>query len=305
MVDQKAPGNIPMGQIPHNVNPGGVSTPNPLEKYFRQPKLYIQLPSKGYWYPQGTLSLSADNELAVYPMTARDEVAFKTPDALLNGQSTVDVIKSCCPGIKDPWLLPTIDLDSVLVAIRMATYGDKLSIKSVQPGTKEEKNFDVDLKMIIDKFGQAEYKPEVVCDDVKITIRPQSYREFTKTAMKTFEEQRIYQTVNSSELTDEQKMDKFNASFQVLTGITIGIVKGSIVQIQVGDTIVNDRTHIDEFIDKADKNFYTAITDHVDVQRKQFVLEPIKVQSTDDEIERGAPEHYEVPIVFDQAAFFG
>jgi hypothetical protein len=35
------------------------------------------------------------------------------------------------------------------------------------------------------------------------------------------------------------------------------------------------------------------------------VLEPIKVQSTDDEIERGAPEHYEVPIVFDQAAFFG
>ena len=305
MVDQIHPGNIPMGQITPNVNPGKVKTPNPLEKYFRQPKFYIQLPSKGNWYPEGTLSLSTDNELAVYPMTARDEVAFKTPDALLNGQSTVDVIKSCCPGVKDPWLLPTIDLDSILVAIRMATYGDRLSIKSKQPGSNDDKEFDVDLKMIIDKFGQADYKSEVEVGDVKITIRPQSYREFTRTAMKTFEEQRIYQTVNSSELTDDQKMEKFNASFKVLTSITLDIVKNGIVQIQAGDDIVNDRNHINGFIDKADKNFFTAITDHVDTQRKQFQLEPIKVQSTEDEIERGAPATYEVPIVFDQAAFFG
>ena len=305
MVDQKAPGNIPMGQIPHNVNPGGVSTPNPLEKYFRQPKLYIQLPSKGYWYPQGTLSLSADNELAVYPMTARDEVAFKTPDALLNGQSTVDVIKSCCPGIKDPWLLPTIDLDSVLVAIRMATYGEKLEIKSEQPVTKDEKRFDVDLRMILDKFGQADYKSLVEHEDVKITIRPQNYREFTRTAMKTFEEQRIYQTINNSELSDDQKLERFNESFSKLTAITLDIVKNCIVSIQAGDNVVSDRNHIDEFIDKADKNFYTAITDHVSEQRKQFQLEPIKVQSTEEEIGRGAPETYSVPIVFDQSAFFG
>ena len=102
-----------------------------------------------------------------------------------------------------------------------------------------------------------------------------------------------------------QKMEKFNASFKVLTSITLDIVKNGIVQIQAGDDIVNDRNHINEFIDKADKNFFTAITDHVDTQRKQFQLEPIKVQSTEDEIERGAPATYEVPIVFDQAAFFG
>lgn len=305
MVDQKAPGNIPMGQITPNVNPGKVKTPNPLEKYFRQPKLYVELPSHGNWYPEGGIDLNATGELAVYPMTARDEVTFKTPDALLNGQSTVDVIKSCCPGIKDPWQLPTIDLDSVLVAIRMATYGEKLEIKSEQPVTKDEKRFDVDLRMILDKFGQADYKSLVEHEDVKITIRPQNYREFTRTAMKTFEEQRIYQTINNSELSDDQKLERFNESFSKLTAITLDIVKNCIVSIQAGDNVVSDRNHIDEFIDKADKNFYTAITDHVSEQRKQFQLEPIKVQSTEEEIGRGAPETYSVPIVFDQSAFFG
>ena len=305
MVEQKAPGNIPMGQITPNVNPGKVIQPNPLEKYFRQPKLYVTLPSHGNWYPEGGIELGQTGELAVYPMTARDEVTFKTPDALLNGQSTVDVIRSCCPGMKDPWFMPTIDLDSVLVAIRMATYGEKLAIKSEQPVTKEEKAFDVDLRMILDKFGQADYKSLVEHDDVKITIRPQTYREFTRTAMKTFEEQRLYQTINNSEIDDDEKLKRFNDSFSKLTAITLDIVKNTIVSIQAGDHVVSDRTHINEFIDKADKNFYTAITDHVSEQRKQFQLEPIKVQSTDEEIEKGAPATYEVPIVFDQSAFFG
>ena len=76
-------------------------------------------------------------------------------------------------------------------------------------------------------------------------------------------------------------------------------------KIKIFNQVVSDRTHINEFIDKADKHFYTAITDHVAEQRKQFQLEPIKVQSTDEEIEKGAPPTYEVPIVSDQSAFFG
>ena len=59
--------------------------PNPLMKHFRQPKLYIDLPSKGLFYPQGTLELTEDGKVAVYAMTAKDEIMIKTPDALLNG----------------------------------------------------------------------------------------------------------------------------------------------------------------------------------------------------------------------------
>ncbi len=98
---------------------------NPLAKHFRQPKLYVNLPSGGMFYPQGSLEPTETGEFPVYAMTAKDELMFKTPDALLNGQSTVSVIQSCIPNIKNAWHIPSIDIDAILVAIRMATYGEK------------------------------------------------------------------------------------------------------------------------------------------------------------------------------------
>jgi len=66
---------------------------NPLKKYFRQPKIYISLPSQGKFYPDGSIEMTENGELPVYSMTAKDEMIIKTPDALLNGSSTVEVIQ--------------------------------------------------------------------------------------------------------------------------------------------------------------------------------------------------------------------
>ena len=110
-----------------------VNSTNPLAKHFRQPQLYLKLPSQGKWYPQGSIDMPVTGELPVYPMTAKDELILQTPDALLNGQSTVEVIQSCVPSIKDAWKMPSIDLDAVLIAIRQATYGPGMDFFSVCP----------------------------------------------------------------------------------------------------------------------------------------------------------------------------
>ena len=107
-------------------NPDQFEEQNPLRKYFRQPKVYITLPSKGKFYADGAIELPESGEFPVFAMTAKDELTMKTPDALLNGQATVDVIKSCIPAIKNPWSMPSIDLDAVLIAIRIATYGEMM-----------------------------------------------------------------------------------------------------------------------------------------------------------------------------------
>ena len=104
---------------------------NPLAKHFRQPVLYLKLPSGGKWYPEGSLDLPVTGEIPVFAMTARDEITFKTPDALMNGSSTVQVIESCCPSIKDAWKMPAVDLDPVLIALRLATYGKELEFTGV------------------------------------------------------------------------------------------------------------------------------------------------------------------------------
>ena len=70
---------------------------NPLSKHFRQPVLHLSLPSRGRFYPDDGLDMSATGTVPIYPMTVRDELALKTPDGLMNGQSVYEVIKSCCP----------------------------------------------------------------------------------------------------------------------------------------------------------------------------------------------------------------
>ena len=281
------------------------SEQNPLQKYFRQPKVYITLPSKGRFYNEGTLEMPETGELPVFAMTAKDELTMKTPDALLNGQATVDLIKSCIPSIIDPWQMPSIDMDASLIAIRIATYGEEMDITTKEPGTGEEKSFGVDLRQLLNKLVTVNYDNKLQLNDMDITIRPLTYKEFTESSLATFEEQRIFSLVNDTEIADDEKLAKFNVSFKKLTDLTVSVLTKSIYQIQIGDTIVTERKHIDEFIANTDKDFFKTVTDHLESQRDKFSLEPIKVTSTPEDIEKGAPETWEIPITFDQSNFFG
>ena len=74
-------------------------TVNPLQAYFRRPAIYVQLPSGGKFNEPGELEIPENGESPVYPMTAKDEILMRTPDALMNGATTVEVIQSCCPNI--------------------------------------------------------------------------------------------------------------------------------------------------------------------------------------------------------------
>ena len=277
---------------------------NPLRKYFRQPKVYITLPSKGKFYPEGSIEIPENGEFPVYAMTAKDELTMKTPDALLNGAATVEIIKSCIPAIKNPWHMPSIDLDAVLIAIRIATYGDKMEITTKVPNVGEDRTFDIDLRKLLNKLVTKNYNSNLKVNDMSLITRPMTYKEFTDASLKTFEEQRIFALVNDEKIPDQEKLEKFNKSFQTLTDLTVNSVSSSIVSISFGDTEVTNTQHIREFIQNADKDFYQEVLKHMESQRDAFALEPLKVMSTEEDIAAGAPKSYEVAITFDQSNFF-
>jgi len=277
---------------------------NPLSKYFRQPKLFASLPSNGKFYPAGTLETTETGEYPIYSMTAKDELTMKTPDALLNGQATVELIKSCVPNIKDPWNLPSIDLDALLIAIRLATYGETMTLSIKTPVTGEEKDMSVNLRDILDGFANIEFEDVVTSGDMTVYIRPLTYKEFTKSALKTFEQQRIFNIVNDEQISDEDKLQAFTNSFAKLTDLTVDMMSNHISAIEIGDTRVDNKQHIDEFMKNADKSFYGAISKHLEEQKLKFTIQPLKAQATPEEIEKGVPETYEVPVTFDQSNFF-
>lgn len=278
---------------------------NPLSKYFRQPKLHITLPSGGKFYPEGAIEITETGEFPVYSMTAKDELTLKTPDALLNGQATVEVIKSCIPSIKDPWQMPSIDLDALLIAIRLATYGDSMTLVIKTPVTGEEKQMQIDLRTLLDNFSNLQFNDTVQLPEMTVKLRPLSYKEFTKNALKTFEQQRIFNIVNDDKISDEDKLQAFTNSFAKLTELTVDMMSNHISSIQLGEEVVDNHKHIDEFMRNADKSFYSHIQEHINSEREKFAIKPLIAEATPEEIEQGVPATYEVPVTFDQSNFFG
>ena len=277
---------------------------NPLQKYFRQPKIYLSLPSNGKYYPAGSLEISENGEYPVFPMTARDEIMIKTPDALLNGQATASVITSCIPAIKDPFNMPSMDLDACLIAIRIATYGEMMEVSIKVPVTGEDKDFDLDLRIMLDQFSNVDYNSAIELDGMIVNLRPLTYGEFTETSRKTFDEQRIFKVINDTDMAEGDKLATFTESFKKLTDLTILTLEKSIASIEVGDDVVTDQAHIKEFIANTDKGLFESVTNHIEEQRTKFEVKPLVVDATPEEIEAGVPETYEVPVTFDQSSFF-
>ena len=283
-----------------------ISKTNPLTSYMRQPKIYITLPSKGNFWPAKSLEIPENGELPVFSMTAKDELMFKTPDALLNGQSVVDVIQSCIPSIKNGWNIPTIDLDTLLIAIRLATYGEKMPFTVKVPVVNEDLEFEVDLRMLLDQQAENSWDDHVrIDDDLTIYVKPLTYKHMTQVSIKSFETQRIMNVVNDESISDEKKLEMFNTSFTNLTQITLDLMAEAIYKIQTPNDEVTDPRFIKEFLNNADKGIFEAVRKHLDMLKNTNSLKPLTISTQADQQAAGAPATFEVPINFNNSDFFG
>ena len=282
------------------------ATANPLSMYMRQPKIYIRLPSNGQYWPAGSLELTDTGEFPVYSMTAKDELVLKVPDALMNGQAIVDVIQHCIPNIKNAWHVPSIDLDVVLIAIRLATYGEMMTVP-VTFGETLELEYQVDLRLIMDQLlTQISWNPVVsISDDLTVFVKPVDYKNITKTAIQSFETQKIIQMVNNEQMSEDQKVKLFQESFKKISDATLGSISGSISKIESINGSTDNIQHIQEFVDNIDKSMFNKIQEHLELLRDKNAIKPMQVAVTDEMKEKGVTgETIEIPVTFDPSTFF-
>ena len=140
---------------------------NPLKNYFRTPGLHLKLPSGGKGWPPGSLDMPPTGDIPVLPMTAVDEITYRTPDALFNGSAIVTVIQSCCPNIKNAWAAPSMDITALLIAIRLASYGNDLEVASVCPACQTEGDYTLDLQETVGNLVAPNFDQPLVTGDLQ------------------------------------------------------------------------------------------------------------------------------------------
>jgi hypothetical protein len=272
---------------------------NPLRSHFRQPAVYIKLPSEGrYWAPD-SISLPVTGEVGIMPMTAKDEIMLRTPDALMNGQGVVSVIESCVPAIKNAWGMPTIDLDTILIAIRIATYGDDMDIESKCPKCDVESRHKLGLGQILLRVRSPDYKKVMETEGLTIRFKPLNYFQTNKNNIIAFEEQKIIALVNDEEIDNETRKAQFDIHLQNIVENNVSLLSLATESITTeSGEVVTDQNHISEFYRNGNSRVIKQVQNFLRELTSVANLPPARVQC------EACSEEYNVTVSFDYANFF-
>ena len=271
---------------------------NPLQQYFRQPAIYIRLPSEGNFYPEGALIMPPNGEIPVFPMTAIDEITYRTPDALFNGSATTSVIKSCLPNIIDPWSIPAMDIDTILVSIRIASYGHAMEIESQCPHCKNQDSFGVDLRSALDGMKAPDYQKNIVYRDIEIYFKPMTYQNLNDNNKKQFDEQRLMQSIETIDQPDEEKINLLTQALKKITEITVEALGQSIAAIKTPTALVTETNFILEFLKNCDRSLFNQIRDHIVSQKALGELQPLVIKCPE------CSKEYTQLLTLDMSNFF-
>lgn len=271
---------------------------NPLKQYFRRPAVYLKLPSNGQYYPPGVVSETSTGELPVYPMTAIDEITSKTPDALFNGSAVTEIIKSCVPNIIDPWQISSVDLDSVLIAIRAASGGNDFDIESTCPACNNEGKYGVNLAGVLSTLKAADYNQELQLGDLSFKFRPLIYKEINEASMAQFEVQKLFDNINKA-TNDDERARLGELALKGVTELTMELVSKSILYIRTPESIVSEKEYILDFLKNCDKNSYTQIRDYNSKLRASTEIKPLDIKCVE------CSHEYKQSFTLNTSDFFG
>ena len=272
---------------------------NPLKQYFRQPAIYVRLPSGGQHYPPNALDMPPNGELPVYPMTAMDEITYRTPDALFNGSAVISVIQSCVPNIRDAWAVPSTDIDSLLVAIRIASYGQSMDVDTTCPACATTNSYGVNLTAMLDQMTGGDYNQALQHGDLEINFRPMSYHNLNQNNQSQFEQQRIMQSMPADDANNTEQLTAIGDALKKITEITVRSLSQSIASVRTPQALVTEPEYILDMLQNCDRKLFNQIRDHVIRLKTQAELKPLKMRCPD------CSNEYEQPITLDMTNFFG
>ena len=273
---------------------------NSLKNHFRQPKLFIQLPSNGNFWPINSLNLPENKEIPVMSMTGKDDIMIRNADALMTGQATVEMIQSCCPNIKNAWNVPRCDLDVILLAIRIATFGSKMETESTCPHCKNVNNNDVDLRWVMDNIKQPDWNQTMFLDNLTFVLRPTTYRHINSLNIDSYEESKLLKQLSQPDLTDELRAQLVTGAMRKLAQNLTQRISYSIVKIISEDGSSTDEPkEIIEFLENTDKETFDKIRKIISDYVKDYSLPKLKVEC------ENCKQVYDATIEFDPANFFG
>jgi predicted nucleic-acid-binding Zn-ribbon protein len=227
---------------------------NPLSQYFRQPGAYVKLPTQGIWYQDGSVKLTDEGEIAVYPLSAIDDILLNTPDAMLNGQALEKVVKNCVPDVKDVKKLMIPDLDVIFIGMKSASNQGKFDLDRKCAKCGHENTYEINCNTLLatSTFIDPNETKIKFNEDLEVHVKPYSFEMRQLFIKKEFDEEKLLRAIDekNTSLDEIEKAKILGESIDRLSKVTFDLVSKSIDKIVMikQELTITDKKHINEWL---------------------------------------------------------
>lgn len=279
-----------------------MSNPNPLAEYFRVAGVHQALPTGGQFFEEGEIEQALNGEVAVLPMTAADEIVLKNPDALLNGDALERLFKSCVPAIKNPRHISVPDMDVLLLAIKLASYGDSLEVNVTCPKCQNEFSTETSIRGLLSAATPIKDEDTSVriSDTMVIDVRPYDFKSKTILDLQTFQEEKALQYLTDVDMDDDERQRRFNSAFERLAELNLDLLSHCVRAVNVPTGRVTDPEHIHAFVKNTDRATVKKITDKLKKLSESGIPKTLEVKCAKEE----CGHEWTTGMVFDASHFF-
>jgi bacterioferritin-associated ferredoxin/predicted DNA binding CopG/RHH family protein len=210
----------------------------------------------------------------------------------------VNVIQSCVPNIKNAWAIPAIDVDTILISIRIASYGHSMDVSTKCPACNEEAEHGLDLRSVLDHMKSPDYQSVLKHGDLELYFKPMTYKDLNENNQMQFEEQRMLQSISDPNATEADKISAMSHALKKITEITVKAMALSIAAIKTPTALVTEKPFFDDFLKNCDKKLFAQIRDHVINLKAMSEIQPLDMKC-------GSCNHeYKQAITLDMTSFF-
>ena len=243
-------------------------TQNPLLSKIKLPGRTFQLPSRGALYKNGELTDSTDGEIHVHALSALTEIQLKNPDMLFNGKALEEVCRECIPQIKKPTQLYGRDIDAIMFYLRLVTYGPEFEIK-VKHDCKEAKDHSYVVNIEQMAVNMKQLDPTVAEEEFKVTL-PEG--EVVRVHPLKFDHMiKLFQ----------MNADKKEFTVDDIKANVIFNLVNLIESVQLGETVVTNKKHIEEWVKTLTTPVQNKITSAIEKTNHWGPEQSVKISCKD------------------------
>jgi hypothetical protein len=167
-------------------------------------------------------------------------------------------------------------------------------------------DYNVNLREILESIqnrtvweDRFEVNPNLI-----VYLKPISYQQQAITQIGEFETERMMMIIRDEALDEATKLAAFKTSFEKLTSKTLDMIISTVYKVESSAGATEDPEFIQDFIKNCDAEIFESIKTRLSNLAEHNTLPPLKIASTAEMREKGAPEFIEVPFSFDASNFF-